>query len=39
MNDVREVEAGEGYFYLNTGSPHYVKFVNGIENFDVFTEG
>ncbi len=39
MNDVREVEAGDGYFYLNTGSPHYVKFVNGIENFDVFTEG
>ena len=39
MNDVREVEVGEGYFYLNTGSPHYVKFVNGIENFDVFTEG
>jgi len=39
MNDVREVEAGEGYFYLNTGSPHYVKFVNALENFDVYTEG
>jgi diaminopimelate epimerase len=39
MNDVRQVEVGEDYFYLNTGSPHYVKFVNGIENFDVFTEG
>ncbi|MES2515004.1 MAG: diaminopimelate epimerase [Bacteroidota bacterium] len=39
MNDVRQVEVGEGFFYLNTGSPHYVKFVNGIENFDVFTEG
>jgi diaminopimelate epimerase len=39
MNDVREVETGEGYFYLNTGSPHYVKFVNALENFDVYTEG
>jgi diaminopimelate epimerase len=39
MTDVRQVEVGEGYHYLNTGSPHYVKFVNGIENFDVYTEG
>lgn len=39
MNDVREVEVGEDYFYLNTGSPHYVKFVNDLENFDVFSEG
>jgi diaminopimelate epimerase len=39
MNDVREVEIGDNYFYLNTGSPHYVRFVNNIENFDVFAEG
>jgi diaminopimelate epimerase len=39
MNDVREVEVGEDYFYLNTGSPHYVKFVFGLEKLDVFTEG
>lgn len=39
MNDVRDVEVGEDYFYLNTGSPHYVKFVKDIETFDVFTEG
>lgn len=26
MNDVKEMEAGPGYFYLNTGSPHYVAF-------------
>ncbi|MBC7695427.1 MAG: diaminopimelate epimerase [Burkholderiales bacterium] len=39
MNDVREVEVGDDYFYLNTGSPHYVKFVNDIENLDVLTEG
>jgi len=39
MNDVRNVEVGDGFFYLNTGSPHYVKFVTDIENFDVYTEG
>ncbi len=39
MNDVREVEVGEDFFYLNTGSPHYVKFVNDIENVNVFEEG
>jgi len=39
MNDVRQVETGEDYFYLNTGSPHYVKFVNDIEETNVFEEG
>jgi len=39
MNDVREVEVGEDFFYLNTGSPHYVKFVNDIEKVNVFEEG
>lgn len=39
MNDVREMEVGEDYFYLNTGSPHYVKFVNDIEAVDVVAEG
>jgi diaminopimelate epimerase len=39
MNDVRNVEIGNDFFYLNTGSPHYVKFVSDVENIDVFTEG
>jgi diaminopimelate epimerase len=39
MNDVRHVEIGNDYFYLNTGSPHYVKYVSDIENIDVYTEG
>jgi diaminopimelate epimerase len=39
MNDVRQVESGEDYFYLNTGSPHYVKFVTNIEDTNVFSEG
>ncbi|WP_317896605.1 diaminopimelate epimerase [Aurantibacillus circumpalustris] len=39
MNDVKSMELGEDYFYLNTGSPHYVKFVEDVENYDVFNEG
>lgn len=39
MNDVRQVESGEDYFYLNTGSPHYVKFVTNIEDTNVLAEG
>ena len=39
MNDVTEVEHGPDYYYLNTGSPHYVQFVDALEQFNVFAEG
>lgn len=39
MIDVSEVEVKEGFVYLDTGSPHYVKFVNELENYPVFEEG
>jgi len=39
MNDVREIEWGADFFYLNTGSPHYIKFVSDLEHFDVVGEG
>lgn len=39
MQDVREIEENENFFYLNTGSPHYVQKVFDVENFDVFNEG
>lgn len=39
MNDVKSVEKGHGFYVLNTGSPHYVKFVDDIRNFRVFEEG
>lgn len=39
MNDVKTIDKGENYFYLNTGSPHYVKFVYDIKHFNVFEEG
>jgi diaminopimelate epimerase len=39
MIDVNTVESNDDFFVVNTGSPHFVKFVNGIENYDVFNEG
>jgi diaminopimelate epimerase len=39
MKDVNEVEIGSDFFYLNTGSPHFVKFYDDIDNIDVYTEG
>jgi diaminopimelate epimerase len=39
MQDVKQVESGEGFFYLDTGSPHYVKVVTGVDQLDVFNEG
>jgi len=39
MQDVKGMELGEDYFYLDTGSPHYVTLVENVEAFDVFHEG
>lgn len=39
MNDVLKIEKHENNFVLNTGSPHYVTFVNEVEDFDVFNKG
>ena len=39
MIDVNQIENNEDHFYMNTGSPHYVKKVEGIKNFPVFEEG
>jgi len=39
MVNVTEVESGNGYFYLDTGSPHYVKFVTSAGDLDILTEG
>jgi diaminopimelate epimerase len=39
MQDVKNVEANGDHYFLNTGSPHYVKQVKDIEHFDVVKEG
>jgi diaminopimelate epimerase len=39
MNDVHEIENGADFFYLSTGSPHYVKFTSNVPEMDVVVEG
>lgn len=39
MNDVQKIEDNVDHCFVNTGSPHYVSFVNDIENFDVYDAG
>ena len=39
MIDVDTVEVNANYYYLNTGSPHYVEFVEDIEHYEVFAKG
>ena len=38
MQDVSGIEIAEEYFFLNTGSPHVVKFVENIYEFPVIEE-
>jgi len=39
LNDVKEVrENGDDYF-INTGSPHFIRFVEDVSNFPVVAEG
>lgn len=39
MMDIEKYEDNTTHYFLNTGSPHYVTFVEDIEKFDVFNEG
>jgi len=39
MSDVQQTQSGEGFYTLNTGSPHYIKFVDSVAEVDVFAEG
>ena len=39
MQDVQTLEVSEDFVYLDTGSPHYVKFVTNADEIDVVVEG
>ncbi len=39
MNDVAKVEQHNGCFVLNTGSPHYIQFVENLNAIDVYNAG
>ena len=39
MKDVHEIKDYHGDFIVDTGSPHYVKMVNGVMDYDVFHKG
>ncbi len=39
MNDVEKIEKHETHCFLNTGSPHHVTLVEGIESYPVFDKG
>src|SRR6185436_1291904 len=39
MNDVDKIEEVLDGYSLYTGSPHYVKFVLGLDQFPVYEEG
>ena len=39
MHDVTNIEQGDDYYYINTGSPHYIVNVEDVNNVNVKTEG
>ena len=39
MIDVKNIEIGNGYFLMNTGSPHYVVFTEDLTDIDVYENG
>jgi len=39
MNDVRDVQSGEDFYILDTGSPHYIIFVEDIDDIDIKSQG
>lgn len=39
MSDVKEIKVFEDGCFLNTGSPHFVSFIDNISELDVYSEG
>lgn len=38
MSDVAAIEAGEDFYFLDTGSPHYVRFVDDLDGVAVVAD-
>lgn len=38
MHNVEQTEIGEDYYFINTGSPHYIRFIDDVATFDVVSE-
>ena len=38
MKDVTTIESGEGFYILDTGSPHYVKLVEDVDKVDIIPD-
>ena len=39
MPDIVGIESHKNHYFLNTGSPHHICFVDDIDNYDVFNQG
>jgi len=39
MQNVEDIKIYKDHYFINTGSPHYVCFVENLDSFDVFNEG
>ena len=39
MSDITSVESINGSYFIDTGSPHYISFVDNLEDLDVTKEG
>jgi len=39
MKDVPTIEVGDDYYFMDTGSPHYVCFVKDVNKIDIAKEG
>lgn len=39
MNDVKKIDTAAGSYVLNTGSPHYITFVDDVMNTEVYARG
>lgn len=39
MNDVKKIISSENGVFINTGSPHFIQWVNDVRDFPVFEEG